>query len=82
MEQVPGRTCDPVKRGAHIGVGLLTGLVTLWGPILELSVPEGLHPEEGGPHDGTVCEGLFPGEGPHAGPEEECEEEGAAQTMR
>jgi len=44
LEQAPGRTCSPMERGVHAGAGLLAGLVTLWGPTLELSVPEGLHP--------------------------------------
>ncbi|CAM9264732.1 unnamed protein product, partial [Bubo scandiacus] len=26
----PCRTCDPVERRAHVGAGLLAGLVTLW----------------------------------------------------
>ena len=30
LEQAPGRTCGP-WRGAHSGVGLLAGAVTLWG---------------------------------------------------
>ncbi|GAB0206053.1 mitochondrial enolase superfamily member 1 [Grus japonensis] len=31
LEQVPGRTGGPVKRGAHARAGLLAGLVTSWG---------------------------------------------------
>jgi len=34
----------PVERGAHTGAGLLAGLVTPWGPMLEQPVPEGLQP--------------------------------------
>jgi len=31
LEQAPGRTCEPMERGAHAGAGLLSGIVTLWG---------------------------------------------------
>ena len=31
LEQAPGRTCEPVERGAHARAGLLAGLVTPWG---------------------------------------------------
>ena len=51
------RTRGPVERGAHAEAGLLAGLVTLWGPTLEQSVPEGLHPVEG-THAGAVHEEL------------------------
>jgi len=44
LEQAAGRTCGPMERGAHAGAGLLAGLVTPWGPMLEQPVPEGLHP--------------------------------------
>jgi len=47
-----------VERGAHAGSGLLAGLMTPWGPTLEQSVPERLHPMEG----------------THAGAGAECEE--------
>jgi len=46
-----------VEREAHARVGLLEGLVTLWGPTLEQPVPEGLHPVEG-THAGAVQAGL------------------------
>jgi len=46
LEQAPGKTCGSVERGAHAGAGLLAGLVTPWGPVLEQSVPEGLHAVE------------------------------------
>ncbi|GAB0187278.1 hypothetical protein GRJ2_001193100 [Grus japonensis] len=59
LEQAPGRTCDPMERGAHTGAGLLAGLVTLWGPTLEQSVPEGLHLMEE-THAGAVHEELQP----------------------
>ena len=59
MEQAPGRTCGPMERGAHAGAGLLSGLVTPWGPTLEQPVPERLHPA-GRTHAGAVCEELQP----------------------
>jgi len=59
LEQAPARTCRPMERGAHAGVGLLAGLVTPWGPTLEQPVPEGLHPM-GGTHAGAVHEELQP----------------------
>ncbi|GAB0176600.1 EH domain-containing protein 4 [Grus japonensis] len=47
LEQVPGQTGGPVKRGAYARAGLLAGFVTPWeGPTLEQSAPEGLHPME------------------------------------
>jgi len=59
LEQVPGRTCRPVERGAHAGAGLLAGLVTPWGRTLEQPVPEGLHPV-GRTHARAACEELQP----------------------
>jgi len=53
LKQAPAKTCRPVERGAHTGAGLLAGLVTLWGPMLEQPVPEGLHPV-GRTHAGAV----------------------------
>ena len=58
LEQAPGRTCGPMERGAHAGVGFLAGLVTpRKGPTLEQSVPEGLQPIEG-TYAGAICEEL------------------------
>lgn len=54
MEQVPGRTCGPMERGAN-AEGFLAALVTM----LEQSAPGRLHPMEGA-HVGTVCEELQP----------------------
>jgi len=55
-----------MERAAHTGVGLLAGLVTLWGPTLEQPVPEGLHPVEG-THAGAYHAELHPAGGTHAG---------------
>jgi len=59
LEQAPAGTCGPVEREAHAVADLLAGLVTLWGPMLEQPVPEGLHPM-GRTHAGAVCEELQP----------------------
>jgi len=59
MEQAPARTCGPVERGAHAGAGLLAGLVTPWGPMLEQPVSEELH-SMGRTHGGAVREELHP----------------------
>jgi len=66
LEQVAARTCRPMERGAHAGAGLLAELVTLWGPMLEQPVPEGLHPV-GRTHAGAVREELKPVGRSHVG---------------
>ena len=86
-ELAPGRNGGP-QRGVHTGVGFRGGTM------LEQSLPEGLYLMEG-THTTAVLEELQPmgrthvvqfmkdsilWEGPHAGKEEECEEEGAAET--
>jgi len=59
LEQASARTCGPVGRGAHTGADMLAGLVTLWGPTLEQSVPEGLQ-LVGRTHIGELCGELSP----------------------
>lgn len=57
LEQVPGRTYDPVRRWSHAGAGLLAALMTLWELTLDQSVSEGLHPVERA-YTGVVSEEL------------------------
>ncbi|OPJ76687.1 hypothetical protein AV530_015336 [Patagioenas fasciata monilis] len=58
LEQAPGRTCDPVEKGAYAGASFLAGLVTPWG------TPHGNSPflKDCNPmekiHAGAVCEEL------------------------
>jgi len=66
LEQTPARARRSMERGAHARAGLLAGLVTLWGPTLEQTVPEGLHPVEG-THAGACHEELHPMRRTHAG---------------
>jgi len=76
---VRSRTCGLVERGAHAGVGLLAGLLTLWkGPTLEQFV-KNCSPWEG-PVLEKFVENCLPWVGPHAGAGEEREEEGVAET--
>lgn len=51
--------CCPMEREAHGGAGVLPGLMSLWGPMSEQSVPERLHPVER-THAGEVDEDLQP----------------------
>jgi len=53
LEQASARTCRPVKRGAHAGAGLLTGLVTPWGTRLLWS---SLFLKDGTPWEGPTLE--------------------------
>ncbi|GAB0188839.1 hypothetical protein GRJ2_001349200 [Grus japonensis] len=47
LEQVPGRTCGPVERGAHARAGFAGRTCDPVGdPTLEQFAPEGLHPVE------------------------------------
>jgi len=66
LEQGDARTFRPMERGAHAGAGLLAGLVTPWGPTLEQSASEGLHPV-GRTHAGAVRGELHPMGRTHAG---------------
>jgi len=74
LEQVPGRTCDPVG-DPHWSSPFLKDCTPWKGPMLEqflrnLSLWEGPTLE--------FMEGCLPWEGPHNGAGEEHEEEGAA----
>ncbi|GAB0204569.1 zinc finger and BTB domain-containing protein 5 [Grus japonensis] len=55
--RAPERDCDPM--GSLRWSRLLAGPVICWGPMLEQSGPEGLHPVEG-THAGAVGEELQP----------------------
>ena len=66
LEQVPGRTCGPMERGAHARAGLVAWLMTLWGTTLEQPIPEGLHPV-GRTHAGALPEELQPVGSTHVG---------------
>ncbi|GAB0179878.1 hypothetical protein GRJ2_000453100 [Grus japonensis] len=79
LEQAPGRTCGPVKRGAHAGAGFLAGLVTPWGTHAR-AVHEELQPM-GRTHVGEVHGGLTPVVGTPQWSSEACVEEGAAETV-
>lgn len=59
LEHTPVRICGPVEKGTHTGAGLLAGLVSWGGGVLEQAVPEGLPPMEGTCTE-EICEELWP----------------------
>ncbi|KAK4811345.1 hypothetical protein QYF61_027574 [Mycteria americana] len=80
QEQTPGRTCGP-WRGAHAGAGFLAGPVTLLGHPHWSSLFLKDCTRWQGPMLEQFLKDCIPWEGPHSGAEEECEEEGAAETQ-